>query len=161
MPRLLLALLLTLAAFPALAWPDEAVDMLSAINEVRRDHGLKPLQFEDKLGEVAQSYAQELAEWGRLSHQGPKGSSLVSRLDGRGYPFRLAAENLASGLIGPKETVGLWMNSAGHRDNLLKPEMNEAGVGMFKAKDGQTYWTLLLGRRLGDRSETVDYAIQP
>lgn len=161
MPKFALTLFLLLTCGSALAWTEEELVMLSAVNAARRENGLKPVGFDKSLAEAARKYAQELAEWGQLAHQGPKGTRLADRLDGEGYGFRLAAENLASGLIGPKETVGLWMNSPGHRKNLLQPELREAGVGMFRAADGQTYWTLVLGRRMGDKAEAPDYEIQP
>ncbi|TAN58852.1 MAG: CAP domain-containing protein [Rhodospirillales bacterium] len=143
---------LFLLAAPALADSDPAGELIGAVNSARRDVGLGPLRAEDRLSRAAQDYARVLAGWGRLSHQGPEGSRLKDRLSRQGYPYRQAAENLASGLIGPGETVALWLQSPGHRANMLMPDMHEAGVGIVRDADGQSYWTLLLGRRLEDNS---------
>lgn len=161
MLRLILVFLALLAVPPARAETDEALDLLAGVNAVRREHGLPSLRFEPSLSKTAQDYARQLAAWGQLSHKGPDGSSLQSRLESQGYAFRLAAENLASGLIGAQETVGLWRDSPGHRKNMLLADVREAGVGMDRAKDGQAYWTLLLGRRMNDRAEPPNYDDSP
>ncbi|MBI5119397.1 MAG: CAP domain-containing protein [Rhodospirillales bacterium] len=161
MLRLILVFLALLTGFSARAETDAALDLLAGVNALRREHGLPSLRFEPNLSKAAQDYARELAAWGQLSHQGPDGSSLQTRLESRGYAYRLAAENLACGLIGAQETVGLWQDSPGHRKNMLLAEMREAGVGMDRAKDGQTYWTLLLGRRMSDRAEQPNYDDSP
>jgi uncharacterized protein YkwD len=156
---LLFALLI--APPPALAETDEALDLLQDVNAIRREHGLLPLRFEENLSRQAKDFAQELADLGDLSHQGSKGKGLKARLESQGYDFRLAAENLASGQIGPGETVRLWMESPGHRRNILLPDVREAGIGKWLARDGQAYWTLLLGRRMADRADQPDYETGP
>jgi uncharacterized protein YkwD len=161
MRRLVFTFFALLACLPARAETDAALDLLSGVNAARREQGLPPLKFDPSLSKAAQDFASELADWGQLSHQGRRGSSLASRLEGQGYAYRLAAENLASGLIGPQETVTLWLESPGHRKNLLLNEVREAGVGICRARDGQTYWTLLLGRRINDRAEQPDFEIGP
>ncbi|MBF0267751.1 MAG: CAP domain-containing protein [Alphaproteobacteria bacterium] len=161
MRHFVLAFLILLAAFPSRAEPQAVQDALSAVNEVRRDHGLAPVRLDSQLGLAAQNFARELADWGRLSHRGPDGSNLDQRLVRQGYAYRLAAENLASGLIGPRQTVDLWLASPGHRDNMLRPELREAGIGISQAADGQAYWTLVLGRRMNDKGDAPDLDTGP
>ncbi|CAA6605485.1 Allergen V5/Tpx-1 family protein [Rhodospirillaceae bacterium LM-1] len=161
MRSFVLAFLILLAAFPSRAEPQSVQDALSAVNEVRRDHGLPSLRLDSQLGRAAQDFARELADWGQLSHKGPNGSNLDQRLVRQGYAYRLAAENLASGMIGPRQTVDLWLESPGHRENMLRPELREAGIGVSRASDGQAYWTLVLGRRMNDRGEAPDLDLGP
>ncbi|MBF0169287.1 MAG: CAP domain-containing protein [Alphaproteobacteria bacterium] len=157
--RWLVLILFLLAPSPC-AWADPAQDLIAAVNAARRQVGLAPLRSEERLARAAQDYAAVLAEWGRLSHKGPEGSGLKDRLMRQGYPYREAAENLASGLIDSQKTVGLWLQSPGHRANMLKPDVQDAGVGVSRALDGQAYWTLLLGRRVDDHSQPLWFDLE-
>ena len=66
-----------------------------------------------------------------FSHTGIDGSTMTQRIGVAGYQFSSAAENIAAGYTTPEEVVGGWMNSPGHRANILNPNLTEIGVGYY------------------------------
>lgn len=130
--------------------------MLARVNEVRTAAGLQPVKADETLMKMAQALADDLAQRETLSHRDSNGNGLEPRLARFGYVVGLAVENVAAGRPSPEETVADWMSSPGHRANLLRPEVQDAGVGyVFKADDRpgivgyRWYWALDMGRRLG------------
>jgi len=110
---------------------------LCLLNGERADRGLPPLAANAVLAGAATAYAQDLVAGSYFSHTGRDGSSLLDRIRRVGYvpddrPWRLG-ENLAWGtgvLAGPGAIVQAWMNSPGHRENILDPAFREIGVGV-------------------------------
>ena len=153
----------------ALAWPggvgaealptermlaaiNSAERMLAAINDVRRERGLEPLVAEESLMRAAQAHARDMALNGFVGHRGSDGAGLEGRLARAGYPYRRVAENVAAGTETPEATVAGWMDSAGHRRNILSPGLREAGIGygaapVVDAAGYRHYWALVLGVR--------------
>lgn len=143
----------------ALAWQGgagagelPAERMLAAINEERHQHGLEPLVAEESLMRVAEAHARDMALNGFVGHRGSDGARLEVRLARVGYPYRLAAENVAAGIETPEATVAGWMGSDGHRRNILLPGLGEAGVGYVATPGADAagyghYWALVLGMR--------------
>jgi len=129
-------------ANPSLAPAAEALGAvaeatLCLLNGERADHGLAPLAASDELGAAASAFAQDLVAGSYFSHTGRDGSDVVDRIEGTGY-LRGAAEwtvgeNLAWGtgaLATPGSIMQAWMNSPGHRENILNPAYREIGVGI-------------------------------
>src|SRR5215210_6753152 len=127
---------------------------LCLLNGERADRGLAPLVPNEKLAAAATVYAQDLVDGSYFSHTGRDGSGVVERIERSGYLPHDAAwvlgENLAwgtGGLATPGSIMQAWMNSPGHRDNILNPSYRELGVGVVAgnpaAPDGQgaTYAT--------------------
>jgi uncharacterized protein YkwD len=110
---------------------------LCLLNGERSDHGLAPLAANDKLGAAATAYAQDLVAGSYFSHTGRDGSNVRQRIErtgyiraGRGWAL---GENLAwgtGGLASPGAIMQAWMNSPGHRENILNPDYREVGVGV-------------------------------
>ncbi len=146
--RLILAamLLATQLAWAPAAWADEARALLVAVNATRTRTGLDVLRDNPQLRLAAAELAADLPRCGRLSHQGCDGSDLRERLVRAGYPFAFAAENLAHGTPNAAETLAAWLESPGHRENLLRPELREAGIAQGELQ-GQTLWVMVLGSR--------------
>lgn len=123
--------------------------MLAAINAARRDAGASDLSWCRALANNAQSYADVLRDWGQISHTGPDGSTLSSRLAASGYSgWNLAGENLASGQPDAVAVLNAWFDSAPHRANLLNPAYTHFGVGRADATvGGRTvpYWVQVFG----------------
>ena len=125
-----------LAAAPA-SLPAMAASQLCLLNGVRADAGLPLLALDAKLSAAATAYAHDLVAGGYFSHTGRDGSTIRTRLDAVGYLPRDAGwaigENLAWG-TGPLATPGsimqAWMNSPGHRENILNPDYREIGIGV-------------------------------
>lgn len=128
--------------------------LLSRINQVRAQEALRPLTDRAELREAAQAHAQDIAGRGVLDHRGSDGSKLSDRLHRVHYDYSIAAENLADGTVDAAATVSLWMQSPGHRANLLLPDVREVGIGHVQISDPRypggehDYWVLVLGRRL-------------
>ncbi len=114
-----------------------AATTLCLLNGERADHGLPALATDPQLGAAATAYAQDLVAGSYFSHTGRDGSTLLDRIRGVGYvprdrPWRLG-ENLAWGtgvLAAPGAIVRAWMNSPGHRANILDPGFREIGIGI-------------------------------
>ena len=86
-----------------------------------------------------------------FAHDGSDGRTTFQRMRDAGYQYRRAAENVAAGTRSPADTVAAWMNSAGHRANILNCELREIGVGFVEDPGDPlrygTYWTQDFGTR--------------
>jgi uncharacterized protein YkwD len=110
---------------------------LCLLNGERADHGLAPLSVDVRLADAATVYAADLVAGTYFSHTGRDGSSVLDRIKRSGYLPRGAAfvlgENLAWGsgaLATPAAIMNAWMNSPGHRANILNSDFREVGVGV-------------------------------
>jgi uncharacterized protein YkwD len=120
--------------------PDPALEeVLTLVNAARQRAGAAPLTLATPLNSAAQAHAQDLANHQRLSHSGSNGSTLRSRIDATGYNWRAIGENVAMGQPTAAEVMRGWMNSPGHRQNLLNPTFTELGLGLAEA-GGRRYW---------------------
>ncbi|KAF3885917.1 MULTISPECIES: CAP domain-containing protein [Nostocales] len=111
------------------------------INQVRLKYGLKPLQNNEKLAEVARRYSRQMAEKNFFSHTGSDGSTLSQRARSGGIIYWVVGENLFKSTNIPRPVpvaVDGWMKSPGHRENILRPIFKETGVGVWKI--GRTYY---------------------
>jgi uncharacterized protein YkwD len=121
-------------------------------NQFRAQNGLAPLTLNSKLSEAAQTHSQNMATQDFFSHTGKDGSSAGDRVSSTGYDWRTVAENIAAGQRTPTEVVNSWINSPGHRANILNTTIREIGVGyFFLVEDTGTtnynaYWTQDFGK---------------
>ena len=81
-----------------------------------------------------------------MSHTGSDGSNPGDRIARAGYRFSAWAENVAMGYPDAASVMDGWMNSPGHRANILSGNVTEIGVGLAYAADGAPYWTMVLAR---------------
>ncbi|MFV9506489.1 MAG: CAP domain-containing protein, partial [Oscillochloridaceae bacterium umkhey_bin13] len=90
-------------------------------------------------------HSQDMAQRGYFSHFSPEGRDPSDRVDATGYQWQMVGENIASGYRTPQEVVAGWMDSPGHRANILRCEFTEIGIGYFERPDDpsrmRTYWT--------------------
>ena len=126
----------TLAPAPA-TLAGMAAAQLCLLNGERADAGLPPLKLDAKLSAAARAYAADLVAGQYFSHTGRDGSTIRTRLDAAGYLPRSGGwaigENLAWGtgaLATPGSIMQAWMNSPGHKQNILNPEYREVGIGI-------------------------------
>jgi uncharacterized protein YkwD len=121
------------------------VDIASAGTQlsVQRAGGgiVRPLIHSPALQAAAQAQADDLRDAQRLGHLGADGSTLTDRLRRAGYTACASAENVASGTPDIRTSIGRWMDSAGHRANILNPQFTQFGF----ASSGET-WVLVLAR---------------
>lgn len=114
--------------------------VVDLVNAERSRRGLAPLRSDARLGTAAQRHSEDQARRGRMSHTGSDGSSAGDRIRRAGYVWRSWAENVAHGYSSPEAVVAGWMNSPGHRRNILSANV-DTGVGVAIGADGRTYWT--------------------
>jgi uncharacterized protein YkwD len=110
---------------------------LCTINAERGRHGLNPLRLNARLSRAAAAHAGDMERRNYFSHDSLGGGSFVDRIRSTGYlngaRSWTVGENLAWGSHGrssPLTITGMWMNSAGHRANILSPTFREIGIGV-------------------------------
>ncbi|MBD2426071.1 CAP domain-containing protein [Phormidium sp. FACHB-1136] len=119
--------------------------LLTLVNAERQRAGVAPLRLNDKLATAAQRHAEDMAATRNLSHQGSDGSTMRSRIDATGYGWMAIGENVAMGQTSPEAVMRSWMNSAGHRRNILNPNFQELGVG-YAEGGGRPYWVQVFAK---------------
>jgi uncharacterized protein YkwD len=136
--------------------------VLCLVNRARERHGIAPLDFSPALRRSATGLSDSMVRSGSFSHDGPHGSTMLSRIARSGYLARASsyrlAENIGAGqgrsYGSPLAIVRSWMHSAGHRHNILDPGLRDFGAGVARgyplggSADAATY-TLDFGARHG------------
>ncbi len=117
---------------------EAAEAVASLVNAARRDAGLSELELDADLCAAAQVRAQEIAQ--SFSHTRPDGSSCFTILEEFGISYRAAGENIAMGQRTPEEVMDGWMNSSGHRANILNGTFTSIGVGYYVDGAGAAHW---------------------
>ncbi|MEM6753311.1 MAG: CAP domain-containing protein [Cyanobacteria bacterium P01_C01_bin.38] len=126
-------------------------EVVALTNSYRAEHGLQALTLNVNLSESAQVHSQDMALSDFFSHTGSDGTKVGDRAKSAGYQSPYVGENIAAGYISAEEVVRGWMNSPGHRENILNPNFKEIGVGYhYLANDTgeinyNTYWTQNFG----------------
>jgi uncharacterized protein YkwD len=118
-----------------------ATEVLRLTNEQRAANGCRPLAGDATLTAVAQAHSADMAAHDYFSHDSLSGQSPFDRMDAAGYRYTAAAENIAAGQPTPASVVTAWMNSAGHRANILNCDYREIGIGYATGGSYGTYWT--------------------
>ncbi|WP_088893821.1 CAP domain-containing protein [Leptolyngbya ohadii] len=134
------------------AAPDPIVQsVLDLTNQYRAQARLAPLSWNPVLTATALAHSQDMAFNDYFSHRGSDGSSLFDRLRVGGYRYDSAGENIAAGYATAEGVMAAWMNSPGHRANILDPDLKELGVGFFLLDQdpgtvqARYYWTQNFG----------------
>ena len=117
--------------------------VLALVNEQRANYGLAPLSYSSELEAVAYAHSKDMAQNNYFSHTNLSGQSPFDRIKAAGISYRSAAENIAAGQKTPQEVVSAWMNSAGHRANILNSSVTKMGVGIYSGGSYGVYWTQL------------------
>ncbi|MBD8070631.1 CAP domain-containing protein [Bacillus sp. PS06] len=112
-------------------------EVVTLTNSERAKHGLKPLQIDLKVSEVARHKSADMKSNGYFSHTSPTYGSPFEMMKQFGVQYRAAGENIAMGQRSPQEVVTAWMNSEGHRKNILSSNFTHIGVGHVEGN----YWT--------------------
>lgn len=114
--------------------------VLAEVNAARAQNGLSALTLDANMNRAAAVRAAELAQ--SFSHTRPNGSRGLTALNEAGVSYRMAGENIASGQQSAQAVVSAWMNSSGHRANILSASFGRMGVGQATI-GGRTYWVQL------------------
>ena len=113
-------------------------EVIRLVNEIRTSRGLSALKEDWQLSRVARYKSQDMKDNHYFSHTSPTYGSPFEMMKKFGISYRAAAENIARGQRTPQEVVNAWMNSAGHRANILNAQYTKIGVGYVA---NGNYWT--------------------
>lgn len=119
----------------------QAQEVLKLVNQERSKQGLKALTLSKELNNVATVKSEDMRDNHYFSHQSPKYGSPFEMMQQFGITYRTAGENIAGGQRSAQEVMNSWMNSSGHRANILGKNYTELGVGYVTGGDYGTYWT--------------------
>lgn len=123
-----------------------ATQIAAGLNQSRRNNGQLPLRFNRKLGQAAMVHACDMLVNDFFDHQGSDGTNSQARVRNAGYNDCIVAENIAWGYPRSEQIVDGWLNSHGHRRNMLHPRIEEFGVGITQGPRGP-YWVLVVGKQ--------------
>ncbi len=113
-------------------------EVVRLVNEIRVQNGLKELTYNWELSRVARYKSQDMKDNRYFSHTSPVYGTPFQMMKDFGITYRSAGENIARGQRSPQAVVNAWMNSSGHRANILSTSFTQIGVGYVA--DGN-YWT--------------------
>ncbi|MEE3394607.1 MAG: SafA/ExsA family spore coat assembly protein [Candidatus Onthomonas sp.] len=113
-------------------------EVIRLVNEIRVQYGLQPLKTNWELSRVARYKSQDMVDKHYFSHTSPTYGSPFQMMKAFGLSYRTAGENIAYGQRTPQEVVNAWMNSSGHRANILNSSYTQIGVGYVA---NGNYWT--------------------
>ena len=143
---------------PALIYPGQTItiptvdssvtayenEVIRLVNEIRVNNGLNKLTADWELSRVARIKSQDMKDNNYFSHTSPVYGSPFNMIKNFGISYRAAAENIAKGQSTPQAVVNAWMNSSGHRANILNSSYTKIGVGYVKSGN---YWTQMFIRQ--------------
>uniref|UniRef100_UPI0003725A5F SafA/ExsA family spore coat assembly protein n=1 Tax=Alkalibacillus haloalkaliphilus TaxID=94136 RepID=UPI0003725A5F len=116
-------------------------EVVRITNEMRQQHGLQPLESDWQLSRVARYKSRDMRDQNYFSHQSPTYGSPFDMIEQFNVSYQRAAENIAAGQQNPRSVVNSWMDSQGHRENILDPNMTHIGVGYAEEGQYRNYWT--------------------
>lgn len=121
----------------------QAKEVLELVNKERAKVGAKPLTLSNELTNVATIKAKDMSDKGYFDHNSPTYGSPFDMLKRFGVQYSYAGENIAAGQRDANEVMNSWMNSSGHRANILKAEYEQIGIGYVEGGSYGTYWVQL------------------
>ncbi len=124
--------------------------IFTLVNAERKRRGLRALVGNERLDRAAKLHAQNMATYRKMTHVIPESRlpTLTHRAQHVAYPYAMIAENIALGYTDAESVVRGWMESPGHRRNILNPEVSEIGTGVVISGRGGLYFCQVFGRRL-------------
>jgi len=115
--------------------------LIDLINAERTRRGLSALRMNPVLMQVAEAHSQDMVNRNFFDHTNPDGQDPGDRLDEAGYAWWAYGENIGGGYTTPQAMFTGWMNSQGHRDNMLYSDFTEIGIGYVTGGYYGYYWT--------------------
>ena len=126
---------------PEISANEFELKVLELVNAERAKQGLSALTWDSSLAAVAEAHSLDMAQNNFFSHTNLKGQSPFDRIKAFGISYSYAAENIAAGQKTPESVMNSWMNSEGHRKNILNGNLTRLGVGYVKGGSYGHYWT--------------------
>lgn len=133
--------------------PDQAaggafeLEVVRLVNAERAKYGLKPLAENWELSRVARYKSNDMSDEGYFSHTSPTYGSPFDMMKNFGIKYISAGENIAMGQRSAADVMNGWMNSPGHRGNILNANFTQIGVGYAVNSRGTPYWTQMFIRQ--------------
>ena len=121
----------------------QAEAVLKLVNAERSKQGLQPLTLSSKLTNLATMKSKDMADKGYFEHTSPTYGTPFQMLQSHGVHYSSAGENIAAGQQTPEQVMNSWMNSSGHRANILNKSFTEIGIGYYQGGNYGVYWTQL------------------
>ena len=121
----------------------QAEAVLKLVNQERAKAGVPALTLSEKLTGIANTKAKDMADKNYFSHESPTYGSPFDMLKQFGVSFSYAGENIAAGQKSAEEVMNSWMNSSGHKANILNKNYTEIGVGFYRGGQYGTQWVQL------------------
>lgn len=116
-------------------------EVVRLVNVERQKNSLSSFTASSKLSDVARLKSKDMSDNNYFSHQSPRYGSPFEMMKSFGISYKTAGENIAKGYNSAESVVRGWMNSQGHRENILNPSFNTIGVGSYTSSNGTIYWT--------------------
>lgn len=126
-------------------------EMLARVNAARKKAGAQPLRSNSKLDLAAQRHAEDMLTRNYFAHENPEKKSVRERASATGYEWQRIGENIAEGQFSVDEVMDTWMNSPGHRKNILEPDFKELGVGLTLGPTGRGGHRIVWAQAFGTR----------
>lgn len=121
---------------------DDRCAVFELVNQERAAAGVAPLDWNPALATAAQLHAEDMVAQDYFDHDSPDGRSFSDRAREAGYDASPRGENIAAGQPDASSVMNSWMNSNGHRNNILSEGSNEIGVGLH-----ERHWVQVFGQR--------------
>ncbi|MFE6161620.1 sigma-70 family RNA polymerase sigma factor [Streptomyces sp. NPDC056486] len=121
-----------------------SAEVTRLVNAERSKSGCGPLTLNSKLGKAAQGHSEDMAERDFFDHTNPDGKDPGDRVTAAGYKWTTYGENIAAGQRTPAAVMDSWMNSSGHKANILNCSFKEIGIG-YRQGSGGPWWTQNFG----------------
>lgn len=116
-------------------------EVVALVNAERARAGCAALTEDARLTAAARAHSADMAARGYFSHTTPDGVEFHTRISNAGYSWSLVAENIARGQRDPAAVMNAWMNSDGHRRNILNCNLRHIGVGLAYDANNRPHWT--------------------
>ncbi|HUS43613.1 MAG TPA: CAP domain-containing protein [Ilumatobacteraceae bacterium] len=118
--------------------------VVDSVNSHRAQAGRGVVSVDSRLTAAAQGHSDHMARQVTMTHAGAGSTDGGQRISNAGYRWTTWAENVAAGQETPAEVVAAWMNSSGHRANILQNRMVHIGVAATEGSNGVVYWTMVV-----------------
>jgi uncharacterized protein YkwD len=115
--------------------------VFAIVNTERAKNGCRALSMDSRLTAAARKHSADMAARGYFDHTTPEGVKFATRISNEGYRWSGAGENIAKGQRTPADVMTSWMNSPGHRANILNCGFRDIGVGVAADSRGALVWT--------------------
>lgn len=123
------------------------MQVVTLVNEQRQLAGLAPLSYSQEVSDIAYIKAKDMADNNYFAHNSPTHGSVADMFEKRKINYRALGENIAQGHTTPELVVDAWMNSSGHKANILSAAYTEIGIGVYKDSKGIITWVQMFLKR--------------